>query len=81
MNQYDDLQQYNDECPRCGERGIEHLISYSHCLNCGYSQFGSHDKCLEHNYFEAMQVENDLDKFILENELPDGDDIDSKEAV
>lgn len=21
-------------CPRCGERGLEHLKTYSHCVSC-----------------------------------------------
>ncbi|HAZ13178.1 MAG: hypothetical protein A2X86_15955 [Bdellovibrionales bacterium GWA2_49_15] len=23
-----------DTCPRCGDCGYEHLITYSHCVNC-----------------------------------------------
>ncbi|MBL7665296.1 MAG: hypothetical protein JNM93_09190 [Bacteriovoracaceae bacterium] len=25
---------YFDFCPRCGHAGLEHLRSYSHCVNC-----------------------------------------------
>jgi len=69
MNNYEDKHSYLSECPRCGEGGIEHLISYSHCLNCGYSYYGSHDKCLEHSYFEVMELEKELDDLCLEEAL------------
>ena len=25
------------ECPRCGDRGMEHLETYAHCVGCNYN--------------------------------------------
>ena len=81
MNNYEDKHQDLSKCPRCGESGIEHLISYSHCLNCGYSSYGSHDKCLEHAYFEAIQLEKELDELIPEEEITSPAQPIKKEAI
>ncbi len=40
-------------CPRCGERSLEALHSYSHCINCLYSE--DRYESLESHYFKALK--------------------------
>lgn len=28
---------YLDECPRCGDFGLEHLDTYAYCVGCNYN--------------------------------------------
>ena len=44
------------QCPRCGHVTFENLDSYSHCVNCFYSEDHWHDS--EIDYFEAKDSEN-----------------------
>lgn len=40
-------------CPRCGERSLEVLHSYSHCVNCLYAE--DRYESLESHYLKALK--------------------------
>lgn len=42
-------------CPRCGNRTLEHLETYNHCIDCLY--FEDHHYDSEQAYFEACVAE------------------------
>lgn len=48
------------QCPRCGERSYEVLNSYSHCINCLYTEDRWQNP--ETPYFKAMQEIAALEK-------------------
>ena len=35
---------YFQTCPRCGEGGLEHLETHSHCVNCNYFHHKASDE-------------------------------------
>jgi len=41
------------KCPRCGERTLEEMNSYSHCAHCLYTE--DRWEAPESAYFKAMQ--------------------------
>lgn len=40
-------------CPRCGERSLEVLHSYSHCINCLYAE--DRYESIESHFFKALK--------------------------
>ena len=65
------------ECPRCGDRSLEHLKTYCHCPNCLYAsdlELGSSPSALAEieALISKLEAEDDASEIAAEPELSFG---------
>lgn len=63
---------YYRQCPRCGDRTLEHLETYSHCCQCLY--FEDYWVDSESEYYDALDQIEKLNSGIVSDEIPHVED-------